>query len=346
MTKPTISIAMATYNGARYLPDQLGTIAEQTVPPDELVVSDDQSSDGTLAILAEFARTAPFEVHVHQNSDRLGYIRNFRRAAGLCRSDLVSFCDQDDWWRNDKLEVVRAAFDHSDTLLVYHNARVVDENREGEGPLHYRDREESQLAVAPLSPWHHAFGMAQTFRSTLRRFDHLWDRSLSQISDQVDILSHDHWYMFLALVFGRVRFLDEMLVDYRQHGGNAVGSDPGGLRSRSRLLSRLEHYGRQDERSAAAARSRADVLRAIAAEDAGLRGKAEAVAAHYERFADKLQRRFRTYAGPTAAARLASLVDAVRTGDYRDWPWGFDPNSIPRDFLSGVVLKRVAEPVR
>lgn len=344
MKANTISVAMATYNGASFLPDQLQSIAEQTVLPDELVVSDDGSTDETLDVLKVFAKNAPFPVHVHPGSERLGYVRNFRRVAGLCTSDLISFADQDDWMRSDRLEVIKSAFEDSETLMAYHNARIVDNNRAGDALLHNRAQEEGQLSIRPLAPWHHGYGMTQSFRATLKRFDHLWDRSKSQNVEPVEILSHDHWYIFLALVFGKVRFIDQPLVDYRQHAQNQVGFDPGGRRSRSGMLGRWEHYGRKDERSVDAARSRAGILRAIAVEEPALAPRAEAVAAHYDKFAEKLQRRAGTFGRPTAAGRLASLLTGLTKGDYRDWPWGFDPKSVPRDLYSGVMLKQMYEP--
>jgi glycosyltransferase involved in cell wall biosynthesis len=88
------------------------------------VVTDDGSSDETLAILAEFATIAPFPVRIHRNTVRLGYRANFMQAAGLCSGSLISFCDQDDVWRRDNLEQVVAGFDDPDVLLVFHNASL------------------------------------------------------------------------------------------------------------------------------------------------------------------------------------------------------------------------------
>src|SRR5690349_6672659 len=76
MAELPVSIAMATYNGARYIGEQLDDLARQTQPPAELVVSDDSSSDGTLAIVERFASKAPFPVRIHSNPRRLGYREN------------------------------------------------------------------------------------------------------------------------------------------------------------------------------------------------------------------------------------------------------------------------------
>ncbi|MGI4744834.1 MAG: glycosyltransferase, partial [Janthinobacterium lividum] len=91
MTAPSISIAMATYNGARYLRQQLDSLARQTYLPAELVVTDDMSTDGTEAVVMEFAATAPFPVRFFRNEQRLGYRHNFTRAVSYCTSDLIAF---------------------------------------------------------------------------------------------------------------------------------------------------------------------------------------------------------------------------------------------------------------
>ena len=89
----TVSIALATWNGARFLRDQLASYECQTILPTELVVSDDGSTDRTLEILAEFARSATFPV---RSGERLAFVDNFFRAANACTSQFIAFSDQDD----------------------------------------------------------------------------------------------------------------------------------------------------------------------------------------------------------------------------------------------------------
>ena len=101
----SVSVAMATFNGARYVRQQLDSLAVQSHLPSELVITDDCSTDETLELLNNFAANAPFPVFVHQNESRLGYRGNFLHATTLCSSDLVAFCDQDDIWDRCKLEV-------------------------------------------------------------------------------------------------------------------------------------------------------------------------------------------------------------------------------------------------
>lgn len=103
MTAPSASIAMATYNGARFINEQLESFARQTRLPDELVITDDGSTDATLDIVDRFAARAPFAVRVHRNRQRLGYSANFSAAASLCQGDILFLSDQDDIWFETKI---------------------------------------------------------------------------------------------------------------------------------------------------------------------------------------------------------------------------------------------------
>lgn len=343
-SQPRISVAMATYNGARFIAEQLASIAHQTVLPDELVICDDGSLDGTGELVSNFAARAPFEVQWHANPERLGYVRNFRRAASLCGGDVIVFSDQDDIWAPGRISTVLDAFQDPSALLVYHNAMVVDEAGEPLHRLYDPEQEQAALALQPIAPWHHSYGLVQAFRSRLRRFDHLWDSSWNHIPEPMDILAHDQWYFFLAQVLGRVAFVDEELVGYRQHGSNTVGASWKLPSVGASLASRFEHYGRQDYRGSLAATARAEILERIVGEEPDEADRLKYIATNYRQLAAKHQRRYETYAGPTFARRLARLLAAVRNRDYAGWPWGFDLRSVPRDLWSGVLRHQVQEP--
>jgi len=139
MSNRSISVAMATFNGARYLGEQLTSLSSQTVKPLELVVCDDGSTDETAAILQSFSALAPFTVRVFKNAERLGYQQNFIKAASLCKGSLIAFCDQDDIWNDDKLDVVTKYFRQSDDLLVAHDFSVFFENDRPSIPSYFRN---------------------------------------------------------------------------------------------------------------------------------------------------------------------------------------------------------------
>src|ERR1035438_8052377 len=121
----SVSVAMATYNGQQHIRRQLESLAAQSHIPTELVIVDDRSEDDTQAIIDAFAMTASFPVNVHRNETHLGYRENFMQAASLCRSELIAFCDQDDYWYPHKIVASVKPFSDPEVLLAYHNADVV-----------------------------------------------------------------------------------------------------------------------------------------------------------------------------------------------------------------------------
>lgn len=216
----SISVAMATYNGEKYLEEQLQSILEQTTKPDELVVCDDGSTDSTGQIVAQFAHKAPFPVTFHVNDSRLNYADNFMGAAQRCRSDFIAFCDQDDIWAPGKLTAMVVAADHSGANLIVHAAEVFDEANGRTGrvsPGATGLREGVDLLPFGFYP---GFTM-MVKRSVVEAFSYsarprdLWEPERG--------LAHDRWICFLASILGSVYVLDEELARYRQHQDNASG---------------------------------------------------------------------------------------------------------------------------
>lgn len=150
MSKLTISVAMATYNGARFIKEQLDSFARQTLLPAELVACDDGSTDGTFEILSQFAKEAPFPVRVYRNEARLGYRDNFLHALELCSGDLVAFSDQDDIWLPEKLAVCVGWFESEATQMVMHLATLAGSNLE---PLGSTWPYISRFGSKPLALW-------------------------------------------------------------------------------------------------------------------------------------------------------------------------------------------------
>ena len=224
----SISIAMTTFNGARYLGEQLTSLSSQTVKPLELVVCDDASTDETVAILQSFSAVAPFTVRIFQNAERLGYQRNFIKAASLCKGSLIAFCDQDDIWNDDKLYVVSKHFMQSDDLLVAHDYCVFFEDGRQLIPSFFR-----HLALSGLLPVVNVKGCSLTLR---RKLIELVDWPPPQSK-----LSHDTWVCFTALLLEKRGYIRQPLIRHRIHENNTSGKLPVGkgrlyrLRRRFRL---------------------------------------------------------------------------------------------------------------
>jgi hypothetical protein len=110
MDKPKTSIAMAVYNGERFLPEQLDSLLRQTRLPDELVVSDDASTDATVEVVREFATHAPFPVKLIPNDQNVGCTKNYDRAIGQCTGEIIFMCDCDDVWHPERIAVTEETF--------------------------------------------------------------------------------------------------------------------------------------------------------------------------------------------------------------------------------------------
>jgi len=219
-----LSVALATYNGAAYLEEQLESIAWQTRLPDELVVRDDGSADDTVAILRAFAARAPFPVRVLERGDNLGYARNFGAVLAACTGDLVALSDQDDVWRPEKVARLEAALgDDPGALLAFSDLELVDGDLRPLGKTmwqHVRLDAATQAryaqgwAASPLLTTYHVTGAAALVRASL----------LELALPVVLAYYHDGWLALLAVLTGRAVPVPEPLVLYRQHGRNQIGA--------------------------------------------------------------------------------------------------------------------------
>jgi glycosyltransferase involved in cell wall biosynthesis len=209
-SKLTISIAMATYNGAKYIREQLDSLAAQTLLPDELIISDDGSTDETISIIEGFMKTSPFPVLVSRNEQRLGYADNFVRAVGLCKSKIIAFCDQDDVWLPEKIATVMAVFQTSDDMAVGHNFGVIDAAGVVTLPSYF-----AYLAHQKLPARLCVKGCTLAFRQTLIT-------ACGWPAPSIGI-SHDVWVATLAEAAGRRSTIADVLISHRIHGANVSG---------------------------------------------------------------------------------------------------------------------------
>ncbi len=221
---PAVSVVLCTYNGARFLGAQLASLARQTLPPAELVVCDDGSTDTTLEIVATFAHCAPFPVRTVANPVRLGYAGNFLSGVARCTGEFVAFCDQDDVWHDDKLRRCAAALAHHGAVLVLHRAEVVDADLH---PLHRAKPDLTRTCALPRCGCELALtwpGFAMVFSAALLRDLDPARRPCDHLAPGHPRLAHDQWVAFLARAAGPVVLLADSLALYRQHAANVCGA--------------------------------------------------------------------------------------------------------------------------
>ena len=231
---PLISIALATYNGSRFLREQLDSIYAQTWPNIEVVACDDCSSDDTEAILEEYRQRHGLRYEV--NKRNLGFVRNFEKVMSLCRGEFIALADQDDVWFPEKLERLMAGI--GSASLVYSDAFLIDdEGRELPGSLIATS---GVLPVTGTSFSYFVCNSCVTGCTALFRRD-LLDTALPIPECET---YHDWWLALVASKRDGVCYLPERLVRYRQHAANQAGAS-----RKSGLVSRLRaHLGRDTKR--------------------------------------------------------------------------------------------------
>lgn len=221
---PKLSIALATRNGARYLPELLDSLATQTLPPFEIVACDDASTDTTRRLLDDFARLVPFAVHIHASACPLGIVGNFENAIGRCNGEIIALADQDDVWRADKLEQVAMALHASEAQVTFSDASVVDATLLPLGytmwqRVRFTPEEQQRFAsggsFSVLLKHHVVTGATLAFKPCLR------DVALPIPPGW----PHDAWLATVAAAKDRhcLVAIGEPLIAYRQHAANAVG---------------------------------------------------------------------------------------------------------------------------
>jgi glycosyltransferase involved in cell wall biosynthesis len=238
-----ISVAMCSFNGGRYLQEQLESIALQTRLPGELVVCDDRSTDDTLTILKRFQAEAPFAVKIIQNGQRLGSTRNFDQAIGLVRGSLIALCDQDDRWASSKVERLSAALTEDPFLGgVFSDASLIDGDGRQTGQQLFarhrfttaKQREFVGCPTATLLKHDIVTGATLMFRASIRRY----------CSPIPATWVHDGWLAWMIALHSRLGLIAEPLIDYRVHAGQQLGVNSpirgdGGAETRRQFYKRV-----------------------------------------------------------------------------------------------------------
>lgn len=326
----SVSVALCSHNGARFLEAQVRSICAQTHPPADIVLSDDASSDSGVELvcrlLAEHGREhgpAAIGLRVLRNPQPLGARANFEQAVRHTTGEWIALCDQDDVWQPDRL---RRLLDFTqarpDIDLVHSDARLVDAEGRALGTTLFQ--------AFGLRPWElKAIHDGQALDVLLRRScvtgaTTLFRRRLLEAALPFPAeWWHDEWLALIAALVGRTDAIEAPLIDYRQHGANAVGVPtpqpwaqtvgsalaPGGsLRRRHRL-------------------ARAEVLWAKVQSLGGV------VRPERARRVEELltHERLRAHLSPSRAARLIPVLREALSGRYGRFSFGL--RSVARDLL-------------
>ena len=226
-----ITIIMSTYNGASYLEQQLNSILNQTYEDWRLLVRDDNSTDGTLTLLQEYAERYPEKIRIVDNGGQnLGVVRSFEVLLSECKdADYVQLADQDDVWLPEKLEECMALMLRSEEqygrqtpVLVHCDLKVVDNDLKDIAPSFWR-----YVNIRPdiLDQNVHYLAICNSVTGCATLINHAVQQVVLPIGKGVYM--HDAWVGLKVLLSGgHIVALDKPLLLYRQHGDNVCGATP------------------------------------------------------------------------------------------------------------------------
>ncbi|AMC01351.1 Chondroitin polymerase [Aerococcus viridans] len=239
-----VSVAMCTFNGSKFIKEQLKSIINQTRQPDEIVICDDISTDNTIKLIESILEETNIEWSVLVNESRLGVAKNFEKAISLCTGDIIFTSDQDDYWVEYKIDKVLDEFKKNPEVnLVFSNARLVDSNLiELPGDLwssigfsNNKLKKDKIFVLESLLKNNFVTGATMAFRKDV----------LNRIFPIPNYWIHDYWIALQCLLEGKVFAVPEMLILYRQHDKNVIGAKK--LSLTSKIKKYLNNFNYVDE---------------------------------------------------------------------------------------------------
>ena len=213
MVRPLVSVAMATYNGEKYLREQIDSIITQTYSPIQIIVTDDCSSDGTIEILEEYQNS--HKLKFFQNEITLGYVKNFEKAIKLCSGEYIALADQDDIWEPNKIdllvqEIGTYSLIHSDALLIDSEGGLIEESYSRFSKKMTNPKNFTQILLNGSVTGCTSL-CKKTFLDSLLPFPE-------------GLYVHDKWMGIFAYLNQGLVYTDKPLISYRQHTSNSIGA--------------------------------------------------------------------------------------------------------------------------
>lgn len=220
----TVGIAVALYNGARFLEAQLDTLRLQTCPPDQVVFCDDGSKDDTVAVVRSYIEKYGLQGcwQLHINEKNLGYAKNFYQAMSMCHTDLVYPCDQDDLWKSDKLAKMNHIMDtHPEISLLLCKGGVMDaEGKPMHGLLISKSKETGEMEQIQPSQVLRSLTWTGMLMCVRRDFLDRWKEILYPVQ-----APHDFALALCASDLGTFYTYDYVGAYHRRHDNNAANEE-------------------------------------------------------------------------------------------------------------------------
>lgn len=220
-----IDILMATYNGEKFIKEQMDSIISQSYSDWRLIISDDCSKDGTVSIVKKYQKQYPDKILLFGNDVPSGSAQNnFFNAIKYATSDYVMFSDQDDVWLPDKIEntfnkmiEMEKEYGKNTPVLIHTDLKVVDRNLKtiNDSLFKMMNMDSNRCAFNNLLVQNIVIGCTV-----------MGNRALFNYLKKVpkNAVMHDMWIALIASAFGVIGFVDKSTILYRQHGNNSVGA--------------------------------------------------------------------------------------------------------------------------
>ena len=206
-----VSIAMAVYNGEKYLNEQIDSILQQLVERDELIISYDKSSDNSLKIIKAYA-SKDHRIKYFYNNLKPGVVKNFENAVSHCTGEIIFYSDQDDVWMSDKIKKVLSEFEDPNVTVVIHDSSLTDKELNITHPSTFKLRNGNTNLFKNLIRMSY-IGCCLAFRSDMKK---------NVLPIPTIHRSHDWWTGSISSCFGKMAKIDEALILHRLHENNST----------------------------------------------------------------------------------------------------------------------------
>ncbi len=221
-----ISVIVATYNGALFVTEQLDSIANQSVKPDEIVICDDCSKDNTIEVLKDFSNRTDIPCIIYQNDKNKGVSKTFEEGVLKSSGDVIFFSDQDDVWLDNKIETALHAFDSLGADFVFTNALIVDADlKAGSETLWdsvgFDYNNDDEYVNCDKNEFFNILLKHNVVTGMTMACSRNFAKKCIPFPEKV---LHDYWLALNASLFGNTVAIRTPLVKYRQHSNNVVGT--------------------------------------------------------------------------------------------------------------------------
>lgn len=219
----TIDVLLATYNGEKYLTEQIDSILNQTYTNINLIISDDCSTDNTKEILEQYKKKDN-RVSVYYQEKNLGYIKNFEFLLRKVEHNYYMLSDQDDVWLPEKIEKSFNKLKEENADLVFTDLEVVDENKnliEKSFNKHMKKERKINRALNKKE-FEYLYNSITGCTILSKKF---FLSKILPIPKESKYIIHDSWIGLIVSLYGKISYLNEPTIKYRQHSKNQVGAN-------------------------------------------------------------------------------------------------------------------------